>query len=111
MKILPSKYVFKIKENEPKFRLVALGCRQLYGVDYNESFAPFVTMTRIRTILAATAHNDLEIELMDFVITLLNGDLEEDIYITVPEGLKNNNSKKVCMLLKSSYGFKQTPRQ
>ena len=112
MKILFCKYVFKIKENKPKVRLVALGCRQLYGVDYNETFAPVVTMTTIRTILAVTAHHDLELEQMDVVTAFLNGDLEEDIYMSVPEGLKtNNNSNKVCKLLKSLYGLKQSPRQ
>ncbi len=43
MKVLPCKYVFKVKENKPKVRLVALGCRQTYGIDYNETYAPVVT--------------------------------------------------------------------
>ncbi len=36
MHVLPSKYVFRVKNGGPKARLVALGCRQLYGVDYLE---------------------------------------------------------------------------
>ncbi len=112
MKVLPCKYVFKIKENKPKVRLVALGCRQLHGIDYNETFAPVVTMTTIRTILAVTAHHDLELQQMDVVTAFLNGDLEEDIYMAIPEGLKTNaTSNKVCKLLKSLYGLKQSPRQ
>lgn len=112
MKVLPCKYVFKVKGNKPKVRLVALGCRQLYGVDYNETFAPVVTMTTIRTILAVAAHHDLELEQMDVVTAFLNGDLEEDIYMAIPEGLKTNaNTNKVCKLLKSLYGLKQSPRQ
>ena len=58
MKVLPCKYEFKIKENKPKVRLVALGCRQSYGIDYNETFAPVVTLTTVRTILAMAAHLD-----------------------------------------------------
>ncbi len=112
MKVLPSKYVFKIKDNKPKVRLVALGCRQMHGVDYNETFAPVVTMTTIRTVLAVTAHHDLELQQMDVVTAFLNGDLEEDIYMAVPEGLKTDaTSNKVCKLLKSLYGLKQSPRQ
>ncbi len=57
MKVLPCKYVFKVKENKPKVRLVALSCRQMHGIDYNENFAPVVTMTIIRTILAVTAEH------------------------------------------------------
>ncbi len=112
MKVLPCKYVFKVKENKPKVRLVALGCRQMHGIDYNETFAPVVTITTIRTILAVTAHQDLELQQMDVVTAFLNGDLEEDIYMAVPEGLKTNaTSNKVCKLLKSLYGLKQSPRQ
>jgi len=36
MHVLPCKYVFKIKDGTPKVRLVAMGCRQVYGVDYND---------------------------------------------------------------------------
>ena len=69
-------------------------------------------MTTIRTILAVTAHHDLELEQMDFVTAFLNGDLKEDIYIALPEGLKKTtDSNKLCKLLKSLCGLKQSPRQ
>ena len=55
MHVLPSKYVFHIKNGGPKARLVALGCRQLYGIDYLETFAPVVKLTTIRTLFALTA--------------------------------------------------------
>ena len=71
MKVLPRKYIFKVKENKSKVRLLALGCRQTQGVDYNEKFAPLVTMTTIRTFLAFAAHLDLELHQMDVVITFL----------------------------------------
>ncbi len=73
MKVLSYKYVFKVKENKPKVRLVALGCRQMHGVDYNEAFAPVVTMTTIRTVLAVTAHQDLELQQMDILAAFHNG--------------------------------------
>ena len=56
MKVLPCKYVFKIKESKPKVRLVALGCQQSYGIDYKEKFAPVVNLTSVRTILAVATH-------------------------------------------------------
>lgn len=112
MKVLPSKYVFKVKENRPKVRLVALGCRQKSGIDYNETFAPVVTMTTIRSVLAIVASNNLELEQMDVKTAFLNGDLEEDVFMAVPEGLReSSNSNKVCKLLRSIYGLKQSPRQ
>ena len=97
MKILPSKYVFKLKENEPKVRLLALGCLQLHDSDYNEKFAPVVTMTVVRIILSITAHHDLELEQTDVAPAFLHGDFEEYIYMTVPDGLKYASSLNICM--------------
>ncbi len=49
---------------------------------------------------------------MDVVTASLNGELDEEIYRAVPEGRKTNaKSNKVCKLLKSLYGLKQSPRQ
>ncbi len=112
MHVLPSKYVFRVKNGQPKVRLVAMGCRQIQGVDYNDTYAPVVTMTTIRTILALTASLDLELEQMDVVTAFLNGDLKEDIYMQVPAGFRDaSNVNKVCKLNKSLYGLKQAPRQ
>ena len=112
MKILPSKYVFKVKENKPKVRLLALGCRQTSGINHNETYAPVVTMTTIRSVLAVVAYNDLELEQMDVKTAFSNGDLQEDVFMAVPEGLRTSNSgNKVCKLLRSIYGLKQSPRQ
>ncbi|KAI9194965.1 hypothetical protein LWI28_010466 [Acer negundo] len=38
-----------------KAQLVALGNHQEYGVDYDETFAPFAKMTIVQTILAISA--------------------------------------------------------
>ena len=112
MKILPCKYVFKINENKPKVRLVALGCRQIYGIDYNETFAPVVALTTVRTVIAIAAHLDLDLEQMDVVTVFLNGDLEEYVFMSDPEGLLSESTEnKVCKLRKSLYGLKQSPRQ
>ena len=112
MHVLPCKYVFRVKNGAPKARLVALGCRQLYGIDYQETFAPVVKLTTIRVLLAIAAVLDFEIEQMDVVTAFLNGDLKEDIYMQVPEGLRSlENENKVCKLQKSLYGLKQAPRQ
>ena len=112
MNILPCKYVFWIKNNGPRVRLVALGCRQQYGKHYLETFAPFVKLTTIRMLLSLTATLDPECEQMDVVTAFLHGDLEENIYMEVPERLQSSKTEgKVCKLLKSLYGLKQAPRQ
>ena len=112
MHVLPCKYVFRVKNGGPKARLVALGCRQIHGVDYLDTFAPVVKLTTIRVLLALAAVHDLECEQMDVVTAFLNGDLQEDIYMQIPEGLRSpENEGMVCKLLKSLYGLKQAPRQ
>ena len=49
---------------------------------------------------------------MDVKTAFLNGDLDEEVYIEQPEGfVLSRNKKKVCKLVKSLYGLKQTPKQ
>ena len=49
---------------------------------------------------------------IDVKTAFLNGDLEEEICMDQPEGfVLPGNEHKVCKLLKSLYGLKQTPRQ
>lgn len=49
---------------------------------------------------------------MDIKMTFLNGDLEEEIYMVQPEGcIVPGQENKVCKLVKSLYGLKQTLKQ
>jgi len=112
MHVLPCKYVFRVKDGKPKARMVILGCQQIFGLDYYHTFAPVVKFTTIRTLLATVAVYDWECEQMDVVTAFLNGDLDEDIYMQIPEGLRTpDNEGKVCKLNKALYGLKQAPRQ
>ena len=49
---------------------------------------------------------------MDVKTTFLNGVLDEEIYMEQPDAFVQKGSKqKVCKLLKSIYGLKQSSRQ
>ena len=63
-------------------------------------------------ILAIAALRNLEVHQMDVKTAFLNGDLEEEIYMKQPEGCEaSGQEKKVCKLVKSLYGLKQTPKK
>jgi Reverse transcriptase (RNA-dependent DNA polymerase) len=65
----------------------------------------------IRILLAIAAFHDCEIWQMDVKIAFLNGNLEEDVYMTQPMGFEDpNNASKVCKLKRSIYGLKQASR-
>ena len=62
--------------------------------------------------MALVAHFDLELHQMDVKTVFLNGDIEETIYMVIPENFVLGDLKSmVCKLKKSIYGLKQASRQ
>ena len=113
--VVKNKWVFKIKTKSDgsvdryKARLVAKGFTQTYGIDYGETFAPVVRFETIRYLMAFAVQNKLEIHNIDVKTAFLNGELDETIYMEQPEGFIKDRSQ-VCLLKKSLYGLKQSPR-
>jgi hypothetical protein len=111
--------VLKIKESESveiprkfKARLCGQGYRQQYGIDFNETYAPVAAYNSVRIFVSLIASMDYEIDSVDVITAFLLADLEEEIYVKIPDGfpIESQHAGKVLRLLKSLYGLKQSPR-
>ncbi|GJZ55967.1 retrovirus-related pol polyprotein from transposon TNT 1-94 [Tanacetum coccineum] len=115
--IIPLKWIFKIKLDEygdvlkNKARLVAKGYRQEAGIDFEESFAPVARLEAIRLFIAHAASMNMVIFQMDVKTAFLNGELNEVVYVSQPEGFVDpEHPSHVYRLKKALYGLKQAPR-
>lgn len=116
IKVIGCKWVYSIKLRSDgtldryKARLVALGNRQEYGVDYEETFAPVAKMTTVRTVISIAASQGWPLHQMDVKNVFLHGDIKKEVYMTLPPGLLSNSSSDFYKLKRSLYGLKQAPR-
>ncbi|RXW14669.1 hypothetical protein EST38_g11187, partial [Candolleomyces aberdarensis] len=112
---ITSKPVLRIKTDSNgnieryKIRIVARGFTQRKGIDFKDTFSPVANLESIRLILSLTAQFNLELNQMDVTTAYLNGVLDEDIYLSPPEGVDIPEGH--CWKLKRSlYGLKQSGR-
>ena len=110
--IVGSRWVFAKKSDPERYkaRLVAQGFSQRPGQDYGETYAPVVTLSSIRLVLALGLKHRMTIHQMDVKTAFLYGKLDEDIYMKPPQGVLRSGDRRVCKLHKSLYGLKQSPR-
>jgi hypothetical protein len=89
-----SRWVFKIKRlpdgsvDKYKGQVVAQGYSQVHGIHYTEVFASMARMAAMCTVLAIAAAEDLELESVDVSTAFLNGKIDAEIYMKIPEGLE-----------------------
>lgn len=108
-KILSTRWVFKIKDNgKYRARLVVRGFEQVQGVDFKECYSPVVNVTSLRVLMAVAASKNFACKVFDVKTAFLNGELDEEVFIHIPEGFAKKRGK-ICKLEKSLYGLRQAP--
>lgn len=114
-KLIGTKWVFRRKLSDDgngykcRARLVAKGFMQREGVDYTETYAPVARLPTVRLLFALSIQMNFSMIHLDVRTAFLHGNLDEEIYLKAPEGVKVPNGQ-VLQLLKSLYGLKQSPK-
>ncbi|MFM8622589.1 MAG: reverse transcriptase domain-containing protein, partial [Holophagaceae bacterium] len=113
-----TKWVFKKKKNGVyRARLVVKGYDQVAGVDFQYNFAPVTSEVTLRILLIIWVIENYFAEVADVQTAFLHGDLEEELFIKIPQGYKefleemNEEIKeRFLQLAKSTYGLVQAAR-
>ncbi|KAD7117131.1 hypothetical protein E3N88_04399 [Mikania micrantha] len=116
-KAIGLKWVYKLKKDangnitRHKACLVAKGYVQKKGIDFEEAFAPAARIETIRLILAMAAKDKWVVHHLDVKSAFINGDLQEEVYVTQPKGFEvKGKESMVFKLHKALYGLRQAPR-
>ncbi|GJY48089.1 ribonuclease H-like domain-containing protein [Tanacetum coccineum] len=115
--IVRSLWLFRHKHNADgslnryKARLVANGSTQIAGIDVDETFSPVVKPATIRTVLSLAISRHWPVHQLDVKNAFLHGSLSETVYMHQPPGFRDpRHPDHVCLLQRSLYGLKQSPR-
>jgi Reverse transcriptase (RNA-dependent DNA polymerase) len=115
--IIGCKWVFRAKKDAAgiitwyKARLVAKGFSEIYGIDYEDTYAPVARLASSRAIIAMANRLNLELHQVDIKGVYLNGELQENevLYMQHSPGYKSPDAGKcVLRLVKTLYGLKQS---
>lgn len=116
------RWVFTIKYNldgtveRYQSRLVAQGYTQQEGLDLMDTFSHVAKRTSVKLLLSLAAAKGRRLTQMDVSNAFLHGDLDEEIYMSLPQGYTPAPGvvlppNLVCRMRKSLYGLKHASRQ
>ncbi|GJS23359.1 retrovirus-related pol polyprotein from transposon TNT 1-94 [Tanacetum coccineum] len=97
------------KEIQALFTLLLPGKTPIEGrIDYTETFALVAKMPTVRTLIAIAVQNGWPIQQLDVNNAFLNGDLNEEVYMTVPQGYPHSlPPNTVCKCYPKTYPISQ----
>ena len=91
--IISSKNVWKTKRDgegnvtKQKNRIIARGFSQVPGEDFDNTFASTTRFTTLHCLISITAQEGWELHQFDVNGAYLKGELDEELYMEVPEGV------------------------
>jgi hypothetical protein len=90
---------------------VAKGFDQRSGINYTDTFNPVIKPSIVWVVFAIVVHFNWPIRQLDISNAFLHGKLQEDVYMTQPQGFMHPEFPgHMCKLHKAIYGLKQAPR-
>ena len=97
-------------------RLVAKGFSQIPGVKFTDNYSLVVNGITFRVVMARMIIKNSKGKVVDIDNAFLNGDLEHEFYMKIPEGyddvINPGADKEDCLILqKAIYGLVQAARQ
>jgi len=110
-------WVYKVKrDGSLKSRLCVQGCRQVAGVDYDQTWCGAMRGTSLRTLSNLAALGGMRMRRYDFVAAYLQGELleGETVYCYAPPGYERKGAdgkNQICRILKPVYGMAQAGRR
>ena len=116
-RLVGCRWGFKVKRNGVYLaRLVAKCFSQIPGMDFTDNYSPVVNDVTFRVVVTRMLIENLKGKVVDIDNAFLNGDLEHEIYMKIPEGYDEVISEAVdkedCLILqKAIYGLVQAARQ
>ena len=93
---------------------MAEGYSQIARIHYGEVFTSTAHMAAMHAVIALAAIEDLELKTVDISTAFLNGEIDKEIFMKIPEGLEVDREpalgedlkRWVLQLLKGLYGIK-----
>ena len=106
-RLVGRRWVFKVKQNGVYHaRLLAKGFSQIPGMDFTDNYSPVVNDVTFRVVVARMLIENLKGKVVNIDNAFLNGDLEHEIYMKIPEGydevINHVVDKEDCLILQKA---------